>query len=154
MYDPKTVSEMLDIPGSTLRRYSADYSDLLSENARLKGRKRRYTDSDVLILRKIRELTRSRKTQDEIRQVIQVTDFTKDEGRGSALALIPEIASEFEFLHQVQANTKSQVEGLDERMGETESQLSSLRAYVRQVAEWESLSWWERRRTPKPKPPE
>ena len=73
-FSPGQISEMLKIPASTLRRYSVDFADVLSESASVSGRKRVYTDSDVLLLRKIRELSSQRLEPDEIRSRLQILE--------------------------------------------------------------------------------
>lgn len=57
LYGPKAVSEKTGIPPSTLRRYSVEHADQLSETARHTGGKRRYTDADILTLIQIRGKT-------------------------------------------------------------------------------------------------
>lgn len=119
LYDPKQVSEMLSIPPSTIRRYSRDWSDFLSKYASQGGKKRRYTDTDVLILRKIRQLTVSRRSQEEIAAAIQVVDSSPDE---SALALLPQISEAFENIHQRQAEHDAQIAELKQRLEQLEEE--------------------------------
>ena len=49
MFTPGQVSDMLEIPPSTLRRYVKDYPEHLSETA-TKKRGRRYTELDIATL--------------------------------------------------------------------------------------------------------
>jgi len=73
-YTPAEVCKTLRIPSSSLRRYAAEYSDYLSEQARVSGRMRRYTDTDLAIIKKIRELTVQKYPPEEIKAQIAVID--------------------------------------------------------------------------------
>ena len=129
MFDPKSVSEMLDIPGSTLRRYCADYADLLSETARVTGRKRRYTNDDLLVLRRIKELTRNRKSPDEIRAAAAAAAAETETDVKSALVLIPAIAAEFEQL-------RSQIARLQSDQDENRAAIEQLRRELAARRPW------------------
>ena len=67
MFTPKQVSETLEIPLSTLRRYRSKWADYLSAP----DNKRRYSQEDIDTLRIIRDLTTQRKSADDIIQVLQ-----------------------------------------------------------------------------------
>ena len=94
MFTPKQVSVMLKIPTSSLRRYASVFGDMLSESASQPGKRRLYNDSDLVTLGKIRQLTSSKKTPDEIRALLQVVD--DDPPPVTALMLVPEVLQAFE----------------------------------------------------------
>ena len=131
---------MLDIPPSTLRRYSADYGEQLSESARTKGKKRRYTETDILILRKIRKLSRDRLTPDEIADRLQIVDDNQEQEPGSALALLPQIAQAFESINtqmaEMRDNHAAQIAALQEQLDAVAGELEAERR----------RSWWDRLR--------
>lgn len=54
-YTPGEVTKFLGIPGSTLRRYVSTFGDYLSHSAK-KRRGREFTDKDVAVLTRIRDL--------------------------------------------------------------------------------------------------
>jgi DNA-binding transcriptional MerR regulator len=105
LYDPKTVSGMIDVPTSTIRRYAAQWSEFLSPAAQVSGQKRRYTNQDVLILKRIKDLVRARKPENEIKDALQLVQESPEEIEQpeSTLALIPQIAEEFDRLRSLTA---------------------------------------------------
>lgn len=119
MYTPKTVSEMLNIPTSTLRRYASDFSNMLSNTARAPGKKRQYSDTDILILRKIRELTSKHLEPEQIRAALQVIEPEPE--HSSALALLPSVLHEFESLRRVISEQSEKIKSLEERITELET---------------------------------
>lgn len=142
MYTPKQVSEMLRLPVSTLRRYSVDYSDVLSEAARGGGGKKRYyTEQDIVILKRLKEYVRERKTPDEVKQLLQLVDSEPKPTpeQASSLALIPAIAEEFERLNALIAQLVEDKQSQDERLRRLEETL-----------EWQSLPLWKRLRKKRP----
>jgi len=135
MFDPKTVSEMLEVPASTLRRYAKDWADFLSESARTPGKKRRYSPEDVTVLRRIRELLGQHKDRDEIAAALQVVDDTPPET--TALAVMPELLQELEGIRSRFAQLQSELE--DNRQDN-----DALRERVERLEEWLTLPWWRR----------
>ena len=55
LYKPSEVSQFLNMPGSTLRRYARLFKDYLSPTAQL--RRRKYTPQDIEIFEKVRNLS-------------------------------------------------------------------------------------------------
>lgn len=115
MYTPATVSEMLHIPDSTLRHYAALYKQFFSPTAQPASKRRRYTEEDILTLRKIRKLASQKKSRDEIIKLLPVIE--DDQADETSLALIPSIAHKFEYLDsviaQLQAESKAQTDRLE-----------------------------------------
>lgn len=129
LYDPKTVSSMLEIPSSTLRRYCQLFPEYFSETAKVPSKKRRYTNTDVITLKKIKELTRSRKTENEIRSALQIIQDQppEPENQVNALALLPQIAAEFEQLRINQATTQTTIDQLQKRLDQLEKEAAERR---------------------------
>lgn len=126
-FTPGQVSEMLEIPTSTLRRYSSAWSEFLSASARRSGRKRRYTSEDIVILRRVRELTGQHKAPEEIAALLQVVE--PDNPQESALSMVPAIAGEFEsirsFIAQLQSDHDNELSELRERVKRLEDELNT-----------------------------
>lgn len=136
MYTPKQASQMIGVPGSTIRRYSVDFKEFLSDAAQPARGKRWYTDSDVLVLKKIRYLTSQRKSPDEIRRLLPVMDNIPDQPK-TALSMVPEIQQNFDIIRSDISRERSEREKLSERMARLEA--------------WYELPWWRRlfKRPPK-----
>lgn len=132
MYTPMQVSEMLKIPPSTLRRYAAFFAAYLSPQA--PGKKRSYSDSDIVTLGKIKELSRKLPLAQIGPRLPVVEEQPPPE---SSLALIPTIAKELERLDtERQAVTK----GLDELRAAFQADHERLERWQK----WAALPWWKR----------
>lgn len=113
MFTPSQVSDMLDIRPSTLRYYCARYSDLLSSLAAPQpGKRRRFTDQDINILRKIKYLTREKKTPDEIRNLVNIIE-PETPKQDTALALLPTVNQALEQLGSRLAQIQDRLEQLE-----------------------------------------
>lgn len=143
MFTPAQVSEMLNLAPSSLRRYVTIFPDLLSDTAKLPSKSRRYTDADILVLRRIKDLIRSRKTPEEIRVALQVVE--PEEPASSALALMPEVIQQFE-------NLRAQLAEMQANQETTKQELEETRARLKALEERLSEPWY--RRIFKRRPPE
>ena len=139
MFDPKTVSEMLQVPASTLRRYAKDWGEFLSDSARIKGKKRRYTPEDITTLRRIRVLLGQHKNREEIAAALDVSLKIVDETppETTALAFMPELIEELEGFRSRFAQLEGELES--ERLDNRE-----LQERVNRLEEWLLLPWWRR----------
>lgn len=126
-YTPQQVSGMLDIPTSTLRRYSRDWHEHLSASASRQGQKRSYTDTDILTLRRLRALLSQKLDHEDIAARLQVVE--PDTPQESALSMVPAIAGEFEnirsFIAQMQAEHDNELSALRERVKRLEDELNT-----------------------------
>jgi DNA-binding transcriptional MerR regulator len=125
------VSESLGIPPSTLRRYAADWREYLSESARVAGVKRLYTEQDVIILGKLRDLIRRKMSPDKIAAALLVQDESPDSS--SALALLPQVLEVFEDFRARFASQEDEIASL-------RNEIELLRADL----ESKKRPWWER----------
>lgn len=143
MFTPAQVSEMLKIPSSSLRRYATDYADMLSSHAAQDGKKRRYTDEDLVTLKKIRGLAATHKTPDEIRQLLQVIEqqpptTAQDETTDKTLALAyPELLEQLDHIKSMLANKDAQINDLTAR-------LSALEERAQQIENDQKQPWYKR----------
>ena len=134
MFTPSQVSEMLDIPGSSLRRLASQFSDRLSESAN--KRRRTYTDEDIKVLKRVRELTGQGMSIEEIKNVIDVapSDSALAKVPESSLALLPEVLQEFESLRSEISDLRSEVNELKEWKSERDAK----------TAEYKKIPRWRR----------
>lgn len=139
MYTPAQVSDMLSIPPSTLRRLSSEFSEFLSKQ---KTRNRKYNESDIALLKRIREMTGEGYSLEQIRQALTVVSDTpeRQEEASSTLSLIPTLSAELDRLDSGYHQVLSELERLraerqldNERITELEARLEAL-----------NLPWWKR----------
>ena len=110
MFKTSEVStKILNIPAPTLRRYTVDFSEHLSESANLSGKDKRYTPEDTNVLKRARKLLQSGRNVAEVNELLN-----HPEGVTSTLSLVPEISSdinnintELEITNQEIANIKN-----------------------------------------------
>lgn len=143
MLSPKQVSDLLNIPVSSLRRYAVDYADMLSASAAHEGKKRRYTDNDVLTLRRIRVLVAQKKTPDEVRGLLQVVaslppdeQVTPPADRALAVAY-PELLEQLEFI-------KSALASKDAQISELLARVNALEQAAQGEHERQAMPWYKR----------
>ena len=111
MFTPSQVAEMLQIAPSTTRKYAQLYSNHLSESANRKQRK--YTDTDIAILKRVCQLRSEGVPLDEISDQLGVMAITEPQ---DSLLLIPEISQAFEDLRAVIAHLQQQHASYEERI--------------------------------------
>jgi DNA-binding transcriptional MerR regulator len=134
-YQPGEVSKMLDIPGSTLRRYVATFPDYLTPGAK-RQRGRRFTDRDIAILARVRDLAgRGVQLADipaQLGDVLEEEEPTQNQTVALALPGVVKSLAEIQRLFQDQ-----------------QTELNELRQAQAELLEYIKLPWWERiRRKP------
>lgn len=143
MYTPTQVSEMLNIPPSSLRRLASEFQNMLSPQ---RSRHRRYSESDIALLKRVREMTGHGMSMEEIRQALSIVSETpeREEEAGNTLALVPAISAELDRLDSAYHQVLSELEKLKASHDEDRARLQALEEYL-------SLPWWERvwRKPPK-----
>jgi DNA-binding transcriptional MerR regulator len=136
MFTPTQVSEMLSIPPSTLRRLASKFSDMLS---RQRSRHRRYSESDIALLKRIRDMTSHGMSLDEIRTALTIVSDTpkREEVVSDMLSLMPAVASELDRLdtayHQVMTELKH-----------LRASHENAKSTIERFEEWLALPWWRR----------
>jgi DNA-binding transcriptional MerR regulator len=152
---PSQAAAVLTISGSTLRRWSTDYTRHLSETARGEGgRHRTYTPADVATLKRAGELL---KTHAPI-EVDNLLGLNDEAQQSAALATLPTIAAELQaaraLVHQLgdrvaaletdRAALAGQVDDLNKAHADQAADLADLRA---QLADLKTpRHWWQRLR--------
>lgn len=116
---------MLGVSRRTIRRYTKDFKEFLSEGAN-NPRRKSFTDDDVYILQTIRDLYARRLSPDEIRTRLGVEGVPQDTP-GSALSLVPAIVDRFKQIEVVGQRT-------EEQLGELSGQVDDLQ---KQQAEYQ-----------------
>lgn len=120
MYTPNQVSEMLKIPASTVRRYASIYTDYLSFK-HSQGRKREYTDQDIVTLARIRDLSNEGFNHNQIKDRITIIDHQEENPITKSLDLIPSIAKQLQTFVDYQHQTNDQINLLTKRIDDLES---------------------------------
>lgn len=146
MFTPAQVSDMLQIPVSTLRRYATDYSDYLSDQAHQPGKSRRYTDRDILILEKARQLLQAGHNAEQVRTLLPLTDI--DPQPDTNLAKVPGIAHEITALNDQAAELREIVIGViaqskdhNQRITTAEELIADLSARLSAIEQSKRKSW-------------
>ena len=106
--------------------------------ARSSGRKRFYTDTDILKLQKIRDLTRQRKHTDEIASALNIVE-SQPHHEENALSMLPGIFAEFDAIRGDLSHKVDRV---------------AWDQYRQALKEYNAIPWWRRIFTRLPEPPE
>jgi len=150
MYTPKQVSEMLQIPTSSLRRYSEAFKDHLTIK-HTKGQKRTYTEQDIITLGKIRDLAKSGLTHEVISERLPLIE-EQSEPIDNALALIPTVAKELEAIKDNQSSIVQIIQQLQDDLEDQKTANLELQKKVNDLESFNNLPWWKRITSPqKPK---
>jgi len=142
MYTPKQVSDMLDIPTSSLRRYSQVFSDYLTIK-HVKGQKRTYTEQDIVTLGKIRDLASSGLNHELIAERLPLIEDQK-EPIDNALALIPTVAKELEAFKDFQVSIMQTVKTLEDDLNAEKNKTTELGEKITELENYISLPWWKK----------
>lgn len=144
-YTPRQVSEMLSIPESSLRRLSREFADFLSKQ---KGRNRKYNESDINTLRRVREMTGHGMTLEQVKTELSLTpESPPEQAAADSLAMVPTIAGELARLDDINRAIVQEIEQL-------RADRQADRARLEQLEKWFSLPWWKRIFSRPPEPPE
>lgn len=138
MFTSGQVATMLELPSSTLRRYVATFGGFLSEGAR-QARSRRFTDGDVVILRRIRELLGEGRSPAEVKELLASLDVAVVEAKTPAtvLELLPGIGQELAAQRQLAHVLQLEMEDVSDRLAAVEAYLMApwyRRPFVRRKA--------------------
>lgn len=120
MYTPNQVSEMLNIPASTVRRYASIYIDYLSFK-HLPGRKREYTDQDISTMARIRDLSNDGLNLKQIKERLSIVDHQEENQISKSLELIPSIAKQLQAFIDYEHSTNEKIDLLFKRIEDLEN---------------------------------
>lgn len=135
MITPKQVSESLNVPSSTIRRWAVRFEDVLSKQD---SKKRMYTMEDLDTFRKIRDYSKQGKSLDNIADKLKIVSSKVDQEQKPETGLIlhPELVS---FMQNIaEQNVALQL------------QANKLQEQVDKLTAWISLPWYKRIGKPAP----
>jgi len=132
MFTPGQVSDMLDVPPSTLRRYVKQFVKHLSESA-TKKRGRRFTEQDIATLARARELLQQGRKPKEANELLAVVGEDDPEAQpGAALALVPSISAALTEALDAARGLRTEVDDLSEKQGDTAARVYGLETWLRE----------------------
>jgi DNA-binding transcriptional MerR regulator len=154
---PAQAAGLLGVSGSTLRRWSSDYADRLSEAARPgPGRKRSYTPDDLATLQRARDLLNAGKSPIEVGALLGVAPAALTP-TGAALVTLPSMAGELAQaievigqLQQIAQSTRADLDRLRDEHAGTRADLDRLQA---ELSALERRGFWDRVLNRKPTGP-
>ena len=118
MITPHQASESLDVPTSTIRRWSVRFERHLSKRT---GKKRTYTPTDIDTFRRIRDLSASGFGLDRIDSMLEVVETPPDPS--TALLTLADFVQSLESAH-------NQVASLQQRFDEQKARIDALEAWI------------------------
>jgi len=132
MFTPGQVSDMLEVPPSTLRRYVKDYPEHLSKTA-TKKRGRRYTEADIATLARAREMLQQGRSPDEVGSLLAVVGQDDPEAEpDSVLNLVPSISQALSEVQEQAQALRSILETVADNQNVAEHRLEALEAWSRE----------------------
>ena len=135
MITPKQVSESLNVPSSTIRRWAARFEDVLSKQ---ESKKRMYTMEDLDTFRKIRDYSKQGKSLDNIADKLKIVSSKVDQEQNTETGLIlhPELVRFMQDIAEQNVALQLQADKLQEQ--------------VDKLTAWISLPWYKRIGKPAP----
>jgi len=132
MITPKQVSESLNVPSSTIRRWAVRFEDVLSKQ---ESKKRMYTMEDLDTFRKIRDYSKQGKSLDNIADKLKIVASKVDQEQKpeTGLVLHPELVSFMQNIAEQNVALQLQVD----KMRVQQDKQNELIA-------WLMLPWWKR----------
>ena len=127
MVTPKQVSETLNVPGSTIRRWALRFENVLSKQV---GKKRVYTLQDVDTFRKIRDYSKQGRNLDAIEAELMLVMPRVKKSDAVGLTVHPEVLRVINELND--QNVAMQL------------QLDKMKAQQDRLLAWLMLPWWKR----------
>ena len=136
---PAQAAALLGVSGSTLRRWSVDYGDRLSDAARPgPGRKRSYTPDDIAQLERVRDLFKAGKTPEEVGALLGMAPDAMTP-TGAALVTLPSLierqAQALQVIDRLQALAQAQAAEVDRLCADYDRQAAALANMERAQAE-------------------
>ena len=120
MITPSQVSESINVPASTIRRWAARFEKHLSPR---KGKKRSYTISDLDTFRKIRDLSNSGHGLKKISEMLDVVEIPEDQS--TALMNLADFVQAFEMVNAQMLQLKDKLDDQDQRIKDLEDWINT-----------------------------
>ena len=130
MVTPKQVSETLNVPGSTIRRWALRFENVLSKQV---GKKRVYTLQDVDTFRKIRDYSKQGRNLDAIEAELMLFMPRVKKADAVGLTVHPEVLRVINELNEQHMVMQLQLDKLKDQQKQ-----------INQLIAWVSLPWWKR----------
>lgn len=126
IYSPRDAQRLLDVPDSTLRRWSRRFSHRLSEGAQ--RRKRTYNDSDLETFARIKALTAQNYTLDTVDGMLG--EIIHQPGGDQRSLALPGVLREINGIHGT--------------LSDHDQQLAAMRARMDQIEREYNTPWWKK----------
>lgn len=123
MVTPKQVSETLNVPSSTIRRWAVRFKDVLSKQ---EGKKRIYTLEDVDTFRRIRDFSKQGRNLDAIEAELMIFKPKVEPAEEKGLMIHPEVLKVMQEINSQNIALQLQVDQLQARV------------------DWLMLPWWKK----------
>ena len=123
MVTPKQVSETLNVPSSTIRRWAVRFKDVLSKQ---EGKKRIYTLEDVDTFRRIRDFSKQGRNLDAIEAELMIFKPKVEPAEEKGLMIHPEVLKVMQELNSQNIALQLQVDQLQAQV------------------DWLMLPWWKK----------
>ena len=127
MVTPSQVSETLNVPSSTIRRWALRFEDVLSKQV---GKKRVYTLEDVDVFRKIRDYSKQGRNLDAIEAELRVFKPKVKPTEEKGLIIHPEVLKVLQELNAQNVALQLQVDKMKDQQDK--------------LLAWLMLPWWKR----------
>ena len=123
MVTPKQVSETLNVPSSTIRRWAVRFKDVLSKQ---EGKKRIYTLEDVDTFRRIRDFSKQGRNLDAIEAALMIFKPKVKPAEEKGLMIHPEVLKVMQEINSQNIALQLQVDQLQAQV------------------DWLMLPWWKK----------
>jgi DNA-binding transcriptional MerR regulator len=123
MVTPKQVSETLNVPSSTIRRWAVRFKDVLSKQ---EGKKRIYTLEDVDTFRRIRDFSKQGRNLDAIEAELMIFKPKVEPAEEKGLMIHPEVLKVMQEINSQNIALQLQVDQLQAQV------------------DWLMLPWWKK----------
>jgi len=133
MITPKQVSESLEIPPSTIRRWSRQFQNHLSPHK--PGKHRSYTPTDFDTLSKIKDMLNNGMTYNEIDKKLDVIP-KENINRTTALLRLSDFTQIIEYTQATIATLQTKADNQDQR--------------IKALEDWIALPWYRKMITKTP----
>jgi DNA-binding transcriptional MerR regulator len=125
MITPSQVSESLNVPASTIRRWAARFEKHLSPR---KGKKRSYTISDLDTFRKIRDLSNNGHGLKKIAEMLDVVEIPEDQSTG--LMNLADFVQAFEMVNAQMLQLQDKLDEQNQKMDNQDQRIKDLEDWI------------------------